>query len=307
MLMKAPAQPPVRTQRRDRQRPPCEILAPREQTLAAVFASPHSGRDYPKPFVRQSRLDLLSLRRSEDSFVDDIFAAAPDCGAPLLRALFPRVYVDPNREPYELDPEMFDAPPPPFAKTRSPQIAAGLGTVAKCISDGREIYAEKLPIADALRRIETLYMPYHRALGQLVSDTRARFGFCLLIDCHSMPSTTSATTTRKIGRMPEIVLGDRHGTSCAPVLIDTVQGILEGQGYKVVRNVPYAGGFTTQRYGHPAAHVHALQIEINRALYMDEARFEPTPGLATLAGHMRDVIQAVGAVPSASLPLAKSA
>lgn len=303
MLMKASAQPPARKG----PRPAYEILAPEDQTMAAVFTSPHSGRDYPRHFVRQARLDLLGLRRSEDSFVDEIFAAAPDCGAPLLRALFPRVYVDPNREPYELDPDMFDETPPPFAKTRSPQIAAGLGTVAKCVSDGREIYSGKLSLADALRRIDTLYIPYHRALGDLVARTRARFGVCMLIDCHSMPSASTCASDNGSGRVPEIVLGDRHGSSCAAILIDTVQAALERQGYKVVRNIPYAGGFTTQHYGHPAGQVHALQIEINRALYMDETRIQRGPGLAVLAAHMREMIQAVGAIPAASLAIAKSA
>ena len=179
--------------------PPWRLLAPAEQTAPVVFASPHSGRDYPPEFIAASRLNVVSLRGSEDAFIDEIFAAAPDFGAPLLCARFPRAYVDANREAFELDPAMFTDPLPDYVNTRSPRIAAGLGTIARVVTDGEDIYHEPLRFEDALGRIEALYRPYHKALQGLLQATQERFGGCLLVDCHSMPSGQLA---------PELGAGD---------------------------------------------------------------------------------------------------
>ena len=263
-----------------------DVVSPRPQTMPAVFASPHSGTAYPPAFVASSRLDPITLRKSEDSYVDEIFTGVVDEGAPLLRALFPRAYIDPNREPFELDPSMFEDALPEYANTRSPRIAAGLGTIARVVTNGEEIYRGKLTFAEALKRVNELYRPYHGALQRLIESTLARFGVCFLIDCHSMPSIGGPMDEDAGRRRFDIVLGDCHGTSCAPELIELVERFLAGKGYQVVRNNPYAGGFTTRHYGVPATRVHALQIEINRALYMNEATLERGANLPRITAHM---------------------
>jgi N-formylglutamate amidohydrolase len=276
--------------------PPVEIVAPAEQTLALVFASPHSGTDYPAEFLAASRLDPLTLRRSEDSYVDEIFAAAAGLGAPLLRARFPRAYLDPNREPFELDPAMFADALPAFVNTRSPRVRVGLGTIARVVATGEDIYAGKLGFAEAMARIDRLYRPYHRALRQLVTATRERFGSYLLLDCHSMPSGVAPAERGLRRGRTDIVLGDCHGAACHPLVIETAQRCLTAKGYGVTRNAPYAGGFTTAHYGRPNAQGHCLQIEISRALYMDERSFERKPFLAELARDMRDLAVTLGRI-----------
>ena len=282
-----------------------EVLQPLRQSLPLVISSPHSGSDYPPQFLAASRLDPLMLRRSEDSFVDEIFACAPDIGAPLLRALFPRAFVDPNREPYELDPTMFDAPLPDYANTKSPRVAAGLGTIARVVANGAEIYRKKLPLSEALERIRTHYYPYHRSLSDLVEETRRRFGYCILLDCHSMPSTASSqASSQEAGALRhrvDFVLGDCHGTACAPPIMEAAAETLTRAGFRVSRNRPYSGGFVTRHYGRPSEGVHALQIEINRALYMDEARIRRRPGLRKLAAFAPLLLQSLAALPSEEL------
>ncbi|MDX2104733.1 MAG: N-formylglutamate amidohydrolase [Alphaproteobacteria bacterium] len=274
--------------------PVFEVLRPAVQTLPLVIASPHSGNLYPPEFVAASRLDPLALRRSEDSFVDELFGAAPAMGAPLLRALFPRAYVDPNREPWELDPAMFEDALPAFANTRSARVAAGLGTVARVVANGAEIYRGKLSFADARDRIERCYRPYHAALAELIEDTRRQFGWCLLIDGHSMPSIGGPMERDAGVPRVDFVLGDCFGAACDPRIIDTADRCLRSFGYLVTRNDPYAGGFTTRHYGRPAERVHALQIEINRALYMDEGRYARSSGFPAVLGHLTRLIDRVG-------------
>jgi N-formylglutamate deformylase len=260
--------------------PPFDILEPAEWTAPLVFNSPHSGRVYPRDFLSTARLDLSILRRSEDSFVDDLVAGVVGRGIPLMRAHFPRCYVDVNREPYELDPRMFEGRLPSFANTRSMRVAGGLGTVARVVGDAQEIYDRRLPVDDALRRIETLYKPYHRALRRLVTAVHREFSAVILVDCHSMPSTAGAKDERP---RADVVIGDRYGTSCTTAVADTIERTLRGLGYLVSRNKPYAGGFITEHYGNPAAGFHSIQLEVNRALYMDERRFERSPAFDRLA------------------------
>jgi N-formylglutamate amidohydrolase len=266
------------------------IDAPAAQLLPMVLASPHSGRDYPAEFIAQSALDASTLRRSEDSFVDELFACGPAKGVPMLAALFPRAFLDVNRDAYELDPAMFDAPLPNWVLTDTPRVAAGLGTIARQVAIGADIYRGKLTFAEAERRIESLYRPYHQALQELVRATLIRFGQCLLLDCHSMPSIGSPgegdTGTERI----DFVLGDCYGRSCNPAITDAVERRLQGYGYCVVRNIPYAGGYTTRHYGSPRRRVHALQIEINRRLYMQEATHEKNDGFARLQTELESVI-----------------
>ena len=274
--------------------PPFEIIEPAEWTSAVIFNSPHSGRVYPRNFLSVSRLDLATLRRSEDTFVDDLVGGVVRHGHPVMRAHFPRCYVDLNREPYELDPRMFEGRLPSFANTRSMRVAGGLGTVARVVGDAQEIYDQRLPVDDALQRIETLYKPYHRALRRLCARVHRDFGAAVLIDCHSMPSTGGVKDERP---RADVVLGDRYGTSCAGAVSDVIDSTLRSLGYAVSRNKPYAGGFITEHYGNPAAGLHAIQIEINRALYMDEKRYERSESFARVAADFELMANRLAGIP----------
>jgi len=275
---------------------PFDILEPIAQTAPVVFASPHSGRDYPASFVAASQLDPVSLRRSEDAFVDELYEQAPHFGAPLIRAHFPRAYADPNREPWELDPAMFDEPLPDWVNTTSPRIRAGLGTVAKVVTDGAEIYADKITFAEAQSRIEHCYKPYHAALSAILQRTRDQFGAYLLIDCHSMPSIGGPMDRDPGTDRVDMVLGDANGSACTQRITNMAHQVLRDMGYRVVLNTPYAGGFTTRNYGKPAENAHALQIEVNRALYMDERTITRSGGFAKLAQDLSKLIEALVAV-----------
>lgn len=272
--------------------PPFEVRAPKRRTLPLVLASPHSGTFYPDSFRRQSILDDQSLRRSEDTFVDVLFGAGPSLGAPLLRALYPRAFLDLNREPYELDPDMFSDPLPPYANVRSPRVASGLGTVARMVGGGAEIYGHKLPYAEAEARIEGIYRPYHAALSTLIRETQETFGYCLLLDCHSMPSVTHGNPAYTA----QVVLGDRHGRSCAPEVIEAAESVIRASGLRVARNVPYAGGFTTGHYGRPDSGLHVLQIELARDLYMDEVTHKPNGGFDGLKEVLTTLTGTLGAI-----------
>lgn len=255
--------------------PPFEVIEPVRVTSPLVFSSPHSGNIYPRRFLESARLGEAVLRRSEDAFVDELFGQAAALGAPLIRARFPRAYLDLNREPYELDPRMFEGRLPPFANTRSLRVAGGLGTIARVAGQAQEIYARRLPVEEAIERIERLYKPFHASLLSLLERAQRTFGIAVLIDCHSMPSalSRSAQLPWLEGpqlQKPDFVLGDRFGASCAAEFVDAVESALRALGYAVKRNKPYAGGYITEHYGDPANERHAMQIEVSRALYMDE-------------------------------------
>lgn len=273
--------------------PPFEVIEPESLSSPLVFSSPHSGRVYPPAFLEQARLDAAALRRSEDAFVDELFAQARAVGAPLLRAHFPRAYLDVNREPYELDPKLFDGPLPSFANTRSLRVAAGLGTIPRVVADAREIYDRRLSLDAALARIEVLYKPYHATLRSLMERAQERFGVAILIDCHSMPSGSAREpmlAARAEKRRLEFVIGDRYGASAAPGVVHGVEERLRAKGYQLQRNRPYAGGFITEHYGRPAAGWHAIQIEISRALYMDEATLEKNARFEALVGDLSEMV-----------------
>lgn len=258
------------------------IIAPRKWTRPVIFNSPHSGRVYPAEFLAASRLNPHALRKSEDCYIDELFSFVAELGSPLLHAHFPRAFLDVNREPYELDPRMFREDLPGFANSSSMRVAGGLGTIPRIVSEGDEIYRGPLKLIDALARIETIYRPYHRTLADLINRARDAFGYSLLIDCHSMPSTAcSHVTPHQAGRV-DIVLGDRHGVACADEIVSTLEELIRSQGLRVLRNKPYSGGFITQNYGSPNHHRHALQIEINRALYLDERSLERNRGYAAV-------------------------
>lgn len=281
--------------------PPFDVLAPNAATAPIVLCSPHSGRTYPAPFTANSLLDPLTLRRSEDAFVDELFSPATQLGVSLLRAHFPRAYLDANREPYELDPGMFRDALPAYANTRSLRVAGGLGTIARIVSDNQAIYREKLDFNEVKRRIDTLYWPFHRTLRGLLDDTWRAFGGAVLIDCHSMPSIGGPLDEDPGHVRADIVLGDRYGTSCARAVTEVAEHVLRRLGYQVLRNNPYAGGYNTEHYGAPARGFHALQIEINRALYMDEVRMARSAGLPRLARDMTTLVTEISRIEPALL------
>ncbi|MCB8883434.1 N-formylglutamate amidohydrolase [Acidisoma cellulosilytica] len=262
---------------------PLSVIEPDVQTVPLVFSSAHSGADYDAHFLSESRLEPRTLRRSEDYCVDRLFAAAPDYGAPLLSAHFPRAYCDANREPWELDPQMFEDPLPPWVNTTSARIGAGLGTIPRVVASGETIYGHKLRFAEAEDRVRRCWDPYHAALRGLIEQTMQRFGTCFLIDCHSMPSVMGHAT-------PDFVLGDAYGTACDSALVAKVEQCLRRLGYSVRRNDPYAGGYVTRHYGRPRDGVHALQIEVSRGLYMDERRIERHSGFTRLQRNLTDLI-----------------
>jgi len=262
------------------------VLAPETQSAPLVFASPHSGRRYPPEFLAAARLDPHALRRSEDSFVEELFDSAPRHGCPLIHALFPRAWCDANREPWELDPTMFDGELPGWVNAASPRVGAGLGTIARVVATGEAIYRRKLSFAEAEARIAACWQPYHDALSRLIEATRSRFGLCLLIDCHSMPTLPAQGR----GRQPDIVLGDAHGTSASPSAMRRIEDALLAAGFSVRRNDPYAGGYVTRHYGRPREGVHAVQIELARGLYMDEERIAPSLGFGPLRRRLEEVI-----------------
>lgn len=271
--------------------PPFRLTLPEGPRGGLVLSSPHSGNVYPEEFQRQSRLDPLTLRRSEDAFVNELMGAGPLLGAPLLEAMFPRSYCDPNREAYELDPAMFSDPLPSHVVTQSGKLRSGLGTIAKVVAGGMEIYANKLTFAEAERRVETLWRPYHDCLSDLLAEAKETAGVALLLDCHSMPSVGGANMPDQGQRRADMVLGDFHGTSCPVHLVQRVESYLEGRGFTVLRNKPYAGGYITQHYTDRANGVHTLQIEINRDLYMDERSIARSAGFERVRAAMAGLIE----------------
>jgi N-formylglutamate amidohydrolase len=272
---------------------PFRVGRPARQSLPFVFASPHSGRIYPASLARMSRLDALTLRRSEDAFVDELFAGVTGLGAPLITARFPRAYCDANRGPSELDPGMFSGPLAVAADTPSPRVLAGLGAIPRIVRDGAEIYRGKLTPEDAEARLTQLHRPYHEALRALVDETLARFGVAVVVDCHSMPSALA---------VPDIVLGDRYGASAPPQLSAWAENAFAGAGFSLVRNSPYAGGYTTSLYGRGGAGCHALQIEINRSLYLEEDTMTRRPCFETLKKKLMDALGKLTSLPVSVLP-----
>ncbi|HSD93056.1 MAG TPA: N-formylglutamate amidohydrolase [Methyloceanibacter sp.] len=270
--------------------PPFTVARPQSLKVPLVFNSPHSGRIYPQAFLAASRLDPRALRRSEDAYVEELFAFVVGLGAPLLYAHFPRAYLDVNREPYELDPILFRDGLPHYANTQSVRVVGGLGTIARIVSESDEIYREPLTVGAALERINRLYTPYHETLSSLLDEAKRDFGFSVLIDCHSMPSNPIA---EQGGGRPDFVLGDRFGTSCGAEITRLAAAQLKARGYAVALNKPYAGGYITEHYGRPHKGQHALQIEINRALYMDETSFERSAGYERLSDDLQAMVHAL--------------
>ena len=274
--------------------PPFDIVRPAQQRVPFVFNSPHSGRAYPDEMIKNSRLTAHSLRQSEDVFVDHLFDCVVEIGAPLLRARFPRAWLDVNREPYELDPQLFSERLPAHANTRSVRVAGGLGTIPRLVAENQPIYSTPPTLEEATLRIESVYRPYHQTLRHLIAETVVEFGHATLIDCHSMPSRGAR---KEGGSRPDVIIGDRYGTSCNGSISRELMKRFEEHGYSVARNKPYAGGFITEHYGRPLKGLNAVQIELNRSLYMDESTLRVHNGYPRLAADIRSVIQSVVSLP----------
>jgi N-formylglutamate deformylase len=274
---------------------PFRLMEPDRLVSGAVFNSPHSGRDYPADLVRRSRLTRLGLRASEDVLVDALFAAAPDHGAPLLAATAPRAWLDLNRAPGDLDPALIRGV---RSQGLNQRIAAGLGVIPRVVAEGAAIYRGKISLDEARDRIREVHEPYHGMLGQLLARAREVHGMAVLFDCHSMPSEALRAAPRVQGQYPEIVLGDRFGAAASRALVATTQRAFERAGFVVARNAPFAGGYITQRYGRPARGVHAIQIEIDRGLYLDPARLEPLPAFDGIRERLSQVIGELVAIGS---------
>lgn len=263
------------------------LIRPRERNCPVIFASPHSGSDYPQDFLARAVLDRRAIRSSEDAFVDQLFSMAPEMGAPLLSARAPRAYVDLNRAADELDPGVIEG----IARApHNPRISSGLGVIPRVVAGGRAIYRGKLTLAEVEDRLVRFWHPYHRALGGLVEETRVAYGQAVLIDCHSMPHEAIEAHTRPGQPRPEVVLGDRYGATAGREVMERVEAAFAGAGLRVVRNAPFAGAYVAQAYGRPSRGAHVVQVEIDRALYMDEARVEPLPDFAAFRARMAGVV-----------------
>jgi N-formylglutamate deformylase len=255
--------------------PAYDLFLPAVASSRLVLASPHSGREYPAAFLAASVLDERMIRSSEDAFVDLLFADAPQAGVPLLVARAPRAYVDLNRAMDELDPAVVDqAPRAPM----NPRIGAGLGVIPRVVANGRSIYRGKIALAEAQARLETVWVPYHARLKALLNETQARHGEVILIDCHSMPHEAIDSSWQAGRTQPEVVLGDRFGAAAAPGVMERIEAAFVAEGLRVARNAPFAGAYIAQAYGRPTRGQHVVQVEIDRALYMDEAAIRPGPG-----------------------------
>ncbi len=274
---------------------------PTSRLSSVVFASPHSGRDYAQDFLRQTVLDEHMVRSSEDAYVDRLFDAAPEFGAPLLRAGAPRAFVDLNRSAEELDPALIEGV---RKGGHNPRVASGLGVVPRVVANGRAIYRGKLPLAEAQRRVDLYWRPYHAALDRLMRQSLSSFGEAILIDCHSMPHEAVDGLARGGARRPEIVLGDRFGAAARSDIVDRIEAAFVAAGLTVTRNSPFAGAYVTQHYGRPSKGQHAIQIEIDRALYMDERTILPKPEFHAFRTLLRGVIGEIVAIGVKDMPLA---
>ncbi|MEM6971332.1 MAG: N-formylglutamate amidohydrolase [Pseudomonadota bacterium] len=263
------------------------LSEPIGRPLGAVFSSPHSGSAYPDDFVAASRLGALALRASEDVFVDALFSAAPASGAPLLAARLPRAWLDLNRAPSELDPALIEGVETQGLNQR---VSAGLGVIPRVVAEGQAIYDGKITLAEARRRIVDYHAPYHTALDNLLRRARREHGTAVLYDCHSMPAEALRAAPRVRGSSPDIVLGDRFGASATRATVAAAQVAFERAGFLVARNAPFAGGYITQRYGRPSRGFEALQIEINRALYLDHRTLEPLPAFEEIRSRLDQVV-----------------
>ena len=278
-----------------------DLIHPERRLTSVVFASPHSGRDYPWSFLRKTVLDQHLIRTSEDAFVDQLFDSAPQFGAPFLKAGAPRAFVDLNRSTDELDPALIEGAQ---KGGHNPRVASGLGVIPRVVSNGRQIYRGKLPMSEAQRRIASYWQPYHDALQRQLDDARVMFGEAILIDCHSMPHEALDTISRGVKKRPEVVIGDRFGASADGSVVDRIEAAFAAAGLTTVRNAPFAGAYVAQHYGRPSKKQHAVQIEIDRSLYMNEKMIRPNGNFNSFRRVLRGVIAEIVEIGQARKPVA---
>ena len=277
------------------------LIRPSRQETSVIFSSPHSGRNYSADFLASSPLDPHVLRSSEDAYVDRLFARAPLHGASLICASAPRAFIDLNRAPDELDPAVIEG----VARVaHNPRISSGLGVIPRVVAGGRAIYSGKISRADAELRLNQHWHPYHNALQSLIDETHADFGEAILIDCHSMPHEAIDAHARPSQPKPEVVLGDRFGAAAGREVVDQIESAFASAGFRVVRNSPFAGAYIAQHYGRPLSRKHVVQVEIDRALYLDEARVEPGKNFPAFCVRMNRVVAEIAQIGRRSLPLA---
>ena len=259
-----------------------------------IVASPHSGADYPQAFLDRSILDAREIRSSEDAFVDQLFDAAPALGMAFLTANMPRAYVDLNRSVQELDPAVIDGV---ARRGQNPRVASGLGVIPRVVAQGRPIYSGKITQAEAAARLDLVWHPYHRELQRLLNTARSHMGEAILLDCHSMPrealDTLGSGSTRK---RAEIVLGDRFGVAADADIVEQIEAAFAAAGFEVARNTPFAGAYITQTYGRPSRRQHAVQVEIDRSLYMDEETIQPHSGFGEMRARLAQVLTDVARI-----------
>ncbi|WP_377509249.1 N-formylglutamate amidohydrolase [Octadecabacter sp. R77987] len=277
-------------------KPSFSLVSPVQRTTSVVFASPHSGRDYPLAFLRDAVLNAREIRSSEDAFVDQLFDAAPSQGAPLLFANAPRAYVDLNRAPEEFDPALIDGI---RRAAHNPRIASGLGVIPRVVSNGRAIMRGKISLAEAHMRITDYWRPYHDQLQALLDQAHGTFGEAILIDCHSMPHEAIESVSPVGSARPDVVLGDRFGAAAAGSVVERVEAAFASAGFKVARNMPFAGAYITQHYGRPSRRQHAVQVEIDRALYMDERTVRPNGNYKAFKTALDGVVAELAAIGAA--------
>lgn len=280
---------------------PYLLQRPEQRTSSVVFASPHSGRAYPKEMLAHGLLDALQLRSSEDAHVDRIFSRVPEFGAVLLSATYPRAWVDLNRRSDELDPALIEGVP---RVGMNPRIASGLGVIPRVVSGGRAIYRGKMSRAAAQDRLDQVWTPYHRLLQSVLEESHALFGQAILIDCHSMPREALSTVRTGQKKRPEIIIGDRYGASANLEIVKAVESAFRAQGFIVSRNVPFAGAYVTQHYGRPSRQFHAIQVEIDRSLYMNEATLEPRRDFTAFRERITAAVRIITEIGAERLPLA---
>jgi N-formylglutamate amidohydrolase len=277
------------------------LYQPKRRDTPVIFSSPHSGRAYPPAFLANSVLDAHTIRSSEDAFVDDLFRSATDFGAPLIAACAPRAFIDLNRAADEMDSSVVEG----VARSpHNPRVASGLGVIPRVVSGGRAIYRGKMSLHEAEARIRSHWQPYHAALRRLTDDSHTQFGQSVLIDCHSMPHEAIEAHSRPGFARPEVVLGDRFGAAAARDVMDQVETAFRRAGLRVSRNAPFAGAYIAQTYGRPSRGFHVVQVEIDRSLYMDEARIMPSPDFEAFQTLISGVVAEIAGIGRIRAPLA---
>ncbi|EAU52150.1 hypothetical protein OM2255_08351 [alpha proteobacterium HTCC2255] len=267
----------------------CYILKePEVQTTSMVFNSPHSGRSYSESFLKNSLLKKPEIRASEDAYVDDLFSSVTEFGAPLLTAVAPRAFVDLNRQADELDSAIIHGVNKNILNSR---VLSGLGVIPRIVSKGNNIQSGKMTIEQANLRLDKSYFPYHYKLKKLLDQTKLEFGKVILIDCHSMPMRSTHSLRSSDGKSPNIVLGNRFGSSCSSDIMEQIKSSFEDAGFRVSQNIPFSGAYILKNYGRPSINQHAIQIEIDRGLYLNEKLVEKSDKYYDLKYKLKTVIR----------------